>query len=118
MSLDVNDADARPSSLAHIVGQRGVVDQLRVALDASFQDGKKLDDCLLVGPPGVGKSQIASVLGQELAVKFHETLGQSITTMADLNALLLSAQDKEIIFIDEMPPTEQAVSDKPVPGPG
>lgn len=99
MSQDINDA--RPSSLAHMVGQRGVVDQLRVALDAAFEDGKRLDDCLLVGPPGSGKSQIASIVAQECAVTFHETLGQSIANLADLNGLLLSARDKEIVFIDE-----------------
>jgi Holliday junction DNA helicase RuvB len=84
-----------------MVGQRGVVDQLRIALDAAFEDGKRLDDCLLVGPPGTGKSQIASILAQELAVKCHEALGQSVTCAADLNALLLSARDGEIVFIDE-----------------
>ena len=98
-SKDINDAC--PSSLSHVVGQRGVVDQLRVALDAAFEDGKRLDDCLLVGPPGVGKTQVASILAQELAVKCHEALGQSITSSADLNALLLSARDGEIVFIDE-----------------
>ena len=78
-----------------------MVDQLRVALDAAFEDGKRLDDCLLVGPPGLGKTQIASVLAMELATKCHEALGQSITSPADLNALLLAAKDKEVIFIDE-----------------
>lgn len=62
MPHDLNDA--APSSLAHIVGQQGVTNQLRVALDAAFEDHKRLDDCLLVGPPGLGKSQIASVIGQ------------------------------------------------------
>lgn len=93
--------DAAPTSLSHIVGQSSVVNQLRVAIDAAFEDGRKLDDCLLVGPPGLGKSQIASILGQELAVKCHETLGQCIKSAADLNALLLSARDKEVVFIDE-----------------
>jgi Holliday junction DNA helicase RuvB len=99
MAQDLNDA--APSSLAHIIGQRAVVNQLQVALDASFQDHKRLDDALLVGPPGLGKSQIASVLGHELAVTTHEALGQSIKCAADLNALLLGAGDGEVVFIDE-----------------
>ena len=77
------------------MGQRSVVDQLRVALDVAFEDGRRLDDCLLVGPPGLGKTQVASVLSMELATTFHESLGQSITSSADLNALLLAAKDKE-----------------------
>ena len=99
-SKDIHDAS--PTSLSHIVGQTSVIAQLRVAIDAAFEDGKKLDDCLLVGGPGLGKSQIASVLSQELAVKCHETLGQCVKSAADLNALLLSAKDKEVVFIDEV----------------
>ena len=99
MPQDLNDA--APSSLAHIIGQRKVVDQLQVALDAAFEDGKRLDDCLLVGPAGLGKTQVAAVLAQELAVQCHEALGQSITSAADLNVLLLSAKDKDLVFIDE-----------------
>lgn len=99
MANDIHDAS--PTSLSHIIGQTSVIAQLRVALDAAFEDNRKLDDCLLVGPPGLGKSQIASVLAQELAVNCHETLAQSIKSAADLNALLLSARDKDVIFIDE-----------------
>jgi len=100
MSKDLNDAS--PTSLNHIVGQQSVVDQLTVALDACFQDRKRLDDCLLVGPPGTGKSQVASILSLELATKCHETLGQSITSASDLNALLLGAKDNEVVFVDEV----------------
>ncbi|MGO9113414.1 MAG: Holliday junction DNA helicase RuvB C-terminal domain-containing protein, partial [Thermoguttaceae bacterium] len=98
-SSDLNDAT--PSSFAHIIGQKTVVDQLQVALDASFADYRRLDDCLLVGPPGLGKSQIATVLACELAVTRHEILGQSIKSAADLNAVLLGAGDGEVVFIDE-----------------
>ena len=56
---------------------------------------------LLVGPPGLGKSQLASVIAQEMAADFHEILGQSITNVGDLNALLLAAKDKSIVHIDE-----------------
>jgi Holliday junction DNA helicase RuvB len=100
MAHDLNDAS--PTSLTHIVGQKAVVNQLRVALDACFEDHRRLDDCLLVGPPGLGKSQIASVIGHELAVTTHEALGQSIKSASDLNALLLGAGDKELVFIDEV----------------
>jgi Holliday junction DNA helicase RuvB len=100
MPSDLNDSS--PTSLSHIVGQTTVVSQLRVALDACFEDHRRLDDALLVGPPGLGKSQIASVIGHELAVTTHEALGQSVKNIGDLNALLLAAGDKEVVFIDEV----------------
>jgi holliday junction DNA helicase RuvB len=99
MPHDLNDVS--PTSLAHIVGQKTVTDQLVVALAACFEDHRKLDDCLLVGPPGLGKSQIASVIGRELATTTHEILGQSVRTAADLNAVLLRAGDGEVVFVDE-----------------
>lgn len=99
MNHEVNDI--KPTSLNHIVGQRSVVEQVRVALDASFQDGRRLDHCLMVGPPGLGKSALANIISQEMATDFQEVLGQSIANAADLNALLLAATDKSIIHIDE-----------------
>src|SRR5271170_6909142 len=96
---DVNHV--APSSLAHIVGQKSVVEQVRVALDAAFEDGRKMDSALLVGPPGVGKSALARVIAAEMATELHETLGQSITDTGELNALLLSAKSKDVVHIDE-----------------
>lgn len=93
--------DVKPSSIKHLIGQRGVLDQVAVALDAAFADAKKFDHSLLVGPPGLGKSQTAFVIAQEMASGFHEVLGQSIVCPADLNALLLGAQERDIIHIDE-----------------
>jgi len=99
VSLEVNDA--RPSSISHLVGQKAVIAQVTTAIDAAFEDGTRFDHALLVGPPGLGKSQLASVIAQEMATDFHEILGQSITGIGDLNALLLSAKDKSIVHIDE-----------------
>jgi Holliday junction DNA helicase RuvB len=96
---EVNDFS--PTSLSHIVGQRSVLEQVRVALDAAFEDSRKMDSCLMVGPPGCGKSALARVIAAEMATDFHEVLGQSIATPADLNALLLAAQDKAVVHIDE-----------------
>jgi Holliday junction DNA helicase RuvB len=93
--------DVQPSSIAHIIGQNAVVEQVRVALEAAFADNRKFDSALLVGGPGLGKSQLARVIAQEMAVDFTEVLGQSITGPADLNALLLAAKDRDVIHIDE-----------------
>ena len=93
--------DFAPSSLSHLIGQRSVIDQVTVAIDAAFADGRKLDHALLVGPPGVGKSALAAVLAAEVATDLHEILGQSISSLSDLNALLLGTKDKDVIHIDE-----------------
>lgn len=93
--------DFAPSSLSHIIGQKSVLEQVRVSLDASFADNRKMDSCLMVGPPGCGKSALARVISQEVATEFIEVLGQSLVTPADLNALLLGAKDKAIVHIDE-----------------
>ena len=90
-----------PSSLSHIVGQTSVVQQVRVAIDAAFEDNRKMDSCLLVGPPGLGKSALAKTIAAELATDFHEVLGQSIASPSDLNAVLLQAKDNSIVHIDE-----------------
>jgi Holliday junction DNA helicase RuvB len=96
---DINDVS--PCSLAHMVGQRSVVAQVAVALEAAWADGKKFDSALLAGPPGVGKSALAHIIAQEMASQLHEVLGQAIRTPGDLNALLLGAQDRDIVHIDE-----------------
>jgi Holliday junction DNA helicase RuvB len=93
--------EVAPTSLNHLLGQRSVIEQVQVAMDAAWADGKKFDHALLVGPPGVGKSVLAKVIALEMAGGFHEVLGQSITSPADLNALLLNAKEKDVVHIDE-----------------
>ena len=103
MTQQANDiADAAPASLADLIGQRSVVDQVRVALDAARQDDKKFDSALLTGPPGCGKTQTAKVIAAEMKCEFHEVLGQAVTSPADFNALLLGARDRSVVLIDEV----------------
>ena len=90
-----------PTSLNHLVGQQSVVAQVRTAIDAAFEDGRKMDSALLTGPPGLGKSALAKIIAEEMAVEFHEVIGQSIARPSDLNALLLAAKEKSIVHIDE-----------------
>ena len=96
---DVNSA--APSSLRDMVGQENVVAQVAVALRAAFVDCKRFDHALLVGPPGLGKSQTARTIAAEMGTELHEILGQSIATSADLNGLLLAAKDRDVVHLDE-----------------
>ena len=93
--------EATPSSLAHLIGMREVVDQVGVGIEAAFADGKKFDDALLVGGAGLGKTQTAKVIAAEMAGGLQEVLGQAISSAADLNALLLGATERGVVFIDE-----------------
>lgn len=98
-SHDVGDVS--PSSLKHLVGNRSVIDQVAVAIDAAFADNRKMDHALLVGPPGLGKSALARVIAAEMATDFQEVLGNSLQTLADVNAVLLTASKNSLLHIDE-----------------
>lgn len=93
--------EAVPTSVSHLVGQHSVVEQVTVALDAAFSDGRPMDSALLVGPPGCGKTLIAHVIAQEMASDLHEVLGQTIGNTAELNAVLLQAKERDVVFVDE-----------------
>ena len=74
--LDTAPSDlnaATPDVLEHVVGQRSVVQQIKVALEAAWADGKKFDDALLCGPPGLGKTAVSSVVAREMGVDLHES---------------------------------------------
>ena len=90
-----------PSSLRHLTGQAHVIRQVQVALDACQQDARKFDHSLLVGSPGLGKSALASIIAREMAAGYHEILGQSLTSLVELNGLLLAAKNRDVLFIDE-----------------
>ena len=93
--------DVQPTSFRHIIGQTHVTTALQVAVDAAFQERKRLDETLLCGPPGLGKTAYVAVLASELAVPMTEVLAQSITNAAELNAMLLGAS-AGILFLDEI----------------
>jgi len=100
-NMDINSESVRPTAINHLVGMPHIKEQVRVALDASFADNTKFPNTLLVSEPGLGKSEICAVLKHELAVELHTIVGVSVTHLADLNALLLSANDKDLIYITE-----------------
>ena len=93
--------DIVPSSWRHVTGQKHVTQALEIAVSSSFQERKRMDELLLCGPPGLGKSALVSVLANELAVPMTEVLAQSITNTAELNSVLLSATEG-LLFLDEI----------------
>lgn len=96
---DINDI--KPTSISHIIGQRSVIEQVKVGLDAAQQDARKFDHAMCVGGPGLGKTQICQLVGQEMQTEYLEFLGQSVSSVADLNGILLSATDRAVVAIDE-----------------
>ena len=96
---DLNEV--RPQSVSHLIGQPSVKESIIVALDSAQQDNRKFDHALLVGPPGMGKTAAAQIIAAEMGTDFIEVLGQSLKGIADLNAMLLQATDRAVVFIDE-----------------
>jgi holliday junction DNA helicase RuvB len=92
--------DFQTQSLRRIIGQSHVTKALEIAVEASFAEQKRVDDILLCGPQGLGKTALVKTLALECAAPFTEVLAQSVTNAAELNGLLLSATG--IVFLDEI----------------
>lgn len=91
-----------PRVLEHFVGQRHVVEQVKVALEASWNDGGvRFPHALLSGPPGLGKSLLAKIVAAEMGCTLKEVLAQTIWGSNSLCALLIQANDKDVVLIDE-----------------
>jgi Holliday junction DNA helicase RuvB len=96
------EAGLRPRTLDDYVGQDRVRENLQVSIAAARQRGEALDHVLLYGPPGLGKTTLAYVIGNELGVTVRATAGPVIEKPGDLAAMLTNLQEREVIFIDEV----------------
>ncbi len=97
-----NPINLRPQSLADFVGQRGVCENLKVFIEAAKQRGEALDHVLLFGPPGLGKTTLASIIAKELGVNFRATSAPMISKSGDLAAILTNLERNDVLFIDEI----------------
>jgi len=96
------EAGLRPRSLAEYIGQDRVRDNLHVSIAAATGRREALDHVLLYGPPGLGKTTLAYVIGNELGVPVRATAGPVIEKPGDLAAMLTNLQEHEVLFIDEI----------------
>jgi Holliday junction DNA helicase RuvB len=96
------DDELRPQRLSDVVGQREVVDRLRITLNAARKRGDPLGHLLLDGPPGLGKTTFATVLPRELGTECQITSGPVLTAPKDLLPYLTNASQGSILFIDEI----------------
>lgn len=92
----------RPTSFADYIGQERLKKTLQLAIAAARKRGEPLDHILLYGPPGLGKTTMASVIAHEMGAQIRITSGPAIARAADLASLLTNLQDGDILFIDEI----------------
>jgi Holliday junction DNA helicase RuvB len=86
----------RPQKLSEFIGQKKVKDQLAVAIEAARSRGEAMDHVLLYGPPGLGKTTLANIIANELAVHFQPTAAPLLQIKGDLTAIITNMQDKQV----------------------
>jgi Holliday junction DNA helicase RuvB len=92
----------RPQRLAEFIGQTKVKENLAVAIEAARSRAEALDHVLLYGPPGLGKTTLATIIANELGVAFQQTSGPTLQIKGDLTAILTNVRDRQVLFIDEV----------------
>ncbi len=92
----------RPQRLDEYVGQRATVESLRISVEAARQRREPLDHVLLSGPPGLGKTTLATIMANEMGAAIVTTAGPSLERGADLMGILTNLSERDVLFIDEI----------------
>jgi holliday junction DNA helicase RuvB len=106
------EAGLRPRLLDEYIGQERVRRNLDVSIAAARQRGEALDHVLLFGPPGLGKTTLAYVIGNELGVTVRSTSGPVLEKPGDVAAILTNLQPRDVLFIDEVHRMSPAIEEK------
>ncbi|MHB8892111.1 MAG: Holliday junction branch migration DNA helicase RuvB, partial [Candidatus Limnocylindrales bacterium] len=105
------EGSLRPRTLDEYIGQREVKASLSVLLQAAKARGEAADHVLLYGPPGLGKTTLATIIARELDVNVRYTSGPAIERAGDLAAILTSLDERDVLFIDEIHRLNRAVEE-------
>lgn len=92
----------RPRTLEEFTGQTKLKENLSIAIEAARQRGEAMDHVLLYGPPGLGKTTLATIISNELGVAFEQTSGPIIQKKLDLTGILSNIRAHQVFFVDEI----------------
>jgi Holliday junction DNA helicase RuvB len=96
------DASLRPRRLEEFTGQAKLKENLSIAIEAARQRGEAMDHVLLYGPPGLGKTTLATIISNELEVTFEQTSGPILQKKLDLTGILSNVRSRQVFFVDEI----------------